>query len=170
MPSVQIILAFVGGLGLGSVLTAIVTSRLARAQKRADALREADRKRYAELTTLISEDVVDFLRHVGNGFEREGLAPLRRFAEAWHSASHRFHDALIDDPRKALLEAATRFLRYVGAETFDLGNGMQGAPPEWKSADPQRHARVVRELGEHADIVIAARERFVTVARARLPL
>jgi hypothetical protein len=170
MPSVQIVLAFMGGLGLGSVLTAVVISRLGRARKRTDALRDADRKRYAELSALISEDVVGFLRSVGNGFERERLSPMLRFTEVWHGASHRFRDPQIDDARMAVLEAATRFLRYVGGETFDLGNGMQGAPPEWKSKDPQRYARVVRELGEHAATVIAARERLVTVARDRLRL
>lgn len=168
MPSSQITFALMGALGLGSILTAVVAYRRGLARKRAAALRDADRKRYAELAALISEDVADFLRNAGNGFMREGLAPLSRCAQVWQSASHRFHDKATDDARKALLEAATRFLRYVGAETFDLGNGMQGAPPQWKSADPQRHARVVRELGEHAQTVIAARERFVTVARERL--
>src|SRR5689334_16180912 len=52
MPSAQIVLAFMCGFGLGAILAAFVTYRLVRAGRRADALREADGKRYAELTTL----------------------------------------------------------------------------------------------------------------------
>jgi hypothetical protein len=172
MPSWETIATFLSGLGIGSILSALVTYRLARAAKVQDARLEADRVLYKLAAEAFSDRTIYFLRQLSTSFPADEILPLDRFLWEWARPEKRFHDRRLERARGELHAAVKNLLVYVGQETFPVGDRtkvrVQGIPHEWQTTDRKRYTRVAHELGERADEVVKAHAKFIEVARRRL--
>ena len=133
---------------------------------------EADRKLFAEfLQALPSQTAIDFLKYLGGtmrAFPRDALHPFDRFFHEWRDAQHTFHDAALDKKRMAFFEAVKELLLFISNETFDVGDGLQGVPNEWRATDHKRYYRVIADLDRLGAKTLEAHQDFVRTAKLQL--
>lgn len=135
----------------------------------------ADKELFTRLLrTLPANGSIHFLREnnfAGFSFSWQRLSQLNDFVHEWDNVDHEFLDADLEAQRQALLDAANRFLAYLGSNTWPLASGDRSSvPQEWEDSEPQRFRETVGRIHELAEGVVSCHTDLVRNGRSKLKM